>query len=137
NVREANLPVPKIEVGDVNLQLDVRFTESKEQQHRDLETKQISTTLSASSSRTLTRSDSVNFEIHVDGGYEPGEGGRGKGFVNGGFSLGYNYQYTDESATESQREYQNSLSTDKEVTRGFNVERNVVGAVMQVAVNLR
>ena len=113
------------------------FTETNEQQRRDLETRQVSTTLSASNSKTHTRSHTANVEAHIEGGYEPGAGGRGKGFGFVGFTAGYTFQSTDESATSSQREYQNSLSTDREVTSGFNVERQVQGATMQVGLSLR
>ena len=133
----SDLPRPEIDVGAVNLQLDVRFTETHDQQKRDLETRQISTSLTSSSNHSHTRDDTATVEAHVDFGYEPGAGGKGAGFINGGFSGGYTYQSTDESATGSEQAYQNSLSTDKEVTRGFNVQRQVQGAVMQVAVSLR
>jgi Bacterial TSP3 repeat/Clostridial binary toxin B/anthrax toxin PA Ca-binding domain len=132
----SDLPRPEIEVGAVNLQLDVRFTETQDQQKRELETRQISTSLTSSSDHSYTRNDTANVQAHVDFGYEPGQGGKGT-FINGGFSGGYTYQSTDTSATSAEQAYQNSLSTDKEVTRGFNVQREVQGAVMQVAVSLR
>src|SRR5262249_48487612 len=47
------------------------------------------------------------------------------------------YQQSEESAFAAQQEYERSLDTEQEVTRGFTVERQVVGAVMQVAVSLR
>ena len=95
-------------------------------QHRDLETRQISTTLSASSDHTWSRSDSVNFEANLGGSYTNSEE-EGQSFtIEGGLKLGYNYQYSDQNATSAEQAYENSLSTDKEVTRGFSVERNVV-----------
>ncbi len=136
NMLVSDLPRPEISVGGVNLQLDVRFTETHDQEQRDLETRQISTTLTNSSSLSHTRDDTVTVEAHLDFGHESEAGGKGN-FIEAGFSGGYTYQSSDTSASESELAYQNSLSTDKEVTRGFNVQREVQGATMQVAVSLR
>ncbi len=54
-----------------------------------------------------------------------------------GGSAGFTFNQTEESASETTRSYENSLATEKEVTSGFTVEREVTGAVMQVAVSLR
>jgi hypothetical protein len=136
NPRVSDLPRPEIEVGEVNLQLDVRFTETSDQQRRDLETQVITSTLSSSDKRTFTRSDTVNLEAHIEGGLGDGTASIGPYFRIGG-SIGYTFQQSSESEQETQRSYEKSLTTDKEVTRGFTVERQVVGAVMQVGLSLR
>ncbi|MFN0096745.1 MAG: hypothetical protein ACKVVT_18460, partial [Dehalococcoidia bacterium] len=59
NPRVADLPRPEISVGSVNLQLDVEFSETKDDQRRELETKSIASTLTQSSRQTHTRSDTV------------------------------------------------------------------------------
>ena len=132
----SDLPRPEISVGEINLQLDVHFTETNDQQRRDLETQSISTTLTNSESKTFTKQHTANVEAHLEGGYGDGSA-TGGGFFKAGASAGYTYQQTDESANASEQAYEKSLSTDKEVTRGFTVQREVTGAVMQVAVSLR
>jgi hypothetical protein len=132
----ADLPRPEIEIGDINLQLDVKFSESNAQERRDLETRSTSTTLSASQSQQFSKQYTGTAELKLEAGYGDGSaagGGRFLATASGGFT----YNQSEESATEATRSYERSLSTDKEVTRGFTVERNVVGAAMQVAVNLR
>lgn len=134
NPRVSDLPRPEIEVGDINLRLNVQYSESNAQERRDLETRATSTTLSASQSQTHSRQYSWNVEAKFEGGF----GGLETGWNwNAGASAGFTYNQSEESATEATRSYERSLSTDKEVTKGFTVERNVVGAVMQAAVSLR
>lgn len=140
NPRVSDLPRPEISVGEVNLQLDVRFSETSDQQRRDLETKSVAASLSRGTSQSFSRSDTVNLEAHLEAttGFGDGSsnGGSFIGFTGGG-SVGYTFEQSSESATEMQQSYESSLSTDKEVTRGFSLERNVEGAVMQVAIDLR
>src|SRR5690606_15892198 len=57
--------------------------------------------------------------------------------ISGEATAGYTFQQTEESASGAQRSYENSLATEQEVSKGFTVDREVVGAVMQVAVSLR
>ena len=57
--------------------------------------------------------------------------------VTGGGSGNYTTSNTQASASETQRAYQESLTTDAEVSQGTEVAREVVGAKMQVAVTLR
>ena len=142
NPRVSDLPRPEISVGEVNLQLNVRFTESNAEQRRDLETKSVNSTLTASEKRTFTRQDTVNMEVRLDAGTKDGvntsfsEPDKNT-YVRGGFTVGFTFQQTDQSEAETQKAYQRSLSTDREVTKGFTAEREVQGAVMQVGVNLR
>lgn len=135
NPRVSDLPRPEITVGEVNLQLNVKFTESNAQQRRELETKSVSTTLSASTSQTYTRQDTVNTEVHLDAGTTDTD--YATYYFRAGFSVGYTFQSTDQSETATAQAYARSLSTDRETTRGFTTEREVLGAVMQVAVDLR
>jgi hypothetical protein len=141
NPRVSDLPRPEISIGAVNMQLDVKFTESNAQQRRDLETKSISSSLATSNTQSYSRSDTANVELHIESGYEPGANGRGTAetgfFFTGALTAGYTFQATSQSETATQQAYERSLSTDREVTRGFTVEREVQGAVMQVTVDLR
>lgn len=136
NPRVSDLPRPEITIGAVSLRLDVRFTETKGQEQRELETRNFRSSLIASESQTHTRQDTVAAELHFDIGTRDGDD-TWNAYYRGGFSVGYTFQQTEESATATQQEYERSLTTDEEVTRGFTSEREVFGAVMQVAVNLR
>jgi hypothetical protein len=136
NARVSDLPRPEISVGAVNLQLDVKFTETSAQERRDLETRAVTSTLTASERQTFTRQDTVNVEAHFDIGTSDGTD-KPYLYARGGFSAGYTFQQTAESESQTQKSYERSLSTDKEVTKGFTVERDIQGAVMQVTVNLR
>lgn len=138
NPRVSDLPRPEISVGEVSLQLDVRFTETNDQQRRDLETRAITSTLAKSASQSFTRSDTVALEAHIEVGLGDGSTKINAGpFIRAGSSVGYTFDQTSESATETQQAYERSLSTDKEVTRGYTVERTVEGASMSIAVDLR
>jgi hypothetical protein len=141
NARVSDLPRPEIEVGAINLQLDVRFSESNTRESRDLETRSITSTLEQSESRTLTRQYTGTIEAHL--GNEVGVGD-GAATVPGAYNrtsfditAGFTFQQTDESVNETQRSYESSFSTEREVSSGFTVGREVVGAVMQATVNLR
>jgi hypothetical protein len=136
NARVSDLPRPEISVGEVRLEMDVRFVETNNQQRRDLETKEAKATLTRSSNQKHSRSDTVNLEAHMQftGGIQEDSL---SAFVEVGGSIGYTFQQSTESEVGSQQAYENTLTTDKEVTRGFNLERHVEGAVMQVAVDLR
>jgi hypothetical protein len=140
NPRVSDLPRPEIEVGAVNLQMDVRFSESNAKEARDLETRSVATTLAQSESRSLSRQHTANVEAKLgfEAGFGDGTASVGAFFrATGEVTAGYTFQQTEESASEAQRSYENSLATEQEVTNGFTVNREVVGAVMQVAVNLR
>ena len=132
----ADLPRPEVEVGAINLQLDVRFSESNAEESRDLETRSVSSMLQQSESRSLSRQSTVALEAKLssEAGYEDGAG-----FFKIGVeaSAGYTFQQTDESARETQQSYENSLASEREVTNGFTVDREVVGASLQATVSLR
>ncbi|MFO0893157.1 MAG: hypothetical protein U0790_28970 [Isosphaeraceae bacterium] len=144
NPRVSDLPRPEIEVGGVNLQLDVRFTESNSKQTRNLDAKSVTTSLTQSDSRSLSRQYTGSIEAKLEHSHEDGgeiEGGKvsyvSKDTTTGGLTAGFTFQQTEESATESTRSYEDSLSTEKEVTDGYTEDRQVVGAQMQATVSLR
>lgn len=132
----SDLPRPEISVGNINLQLDVRFTETKNTQQRDLENRSISTSLSSSTNQSFSNVNTSNIQAHVLGGNELGKEGKGR-YFEGGVTGGATWESSETSALESAKAYTESLSTDKEVTKGFDVQREVQGATMQVAVSLR
>ena len=136
----ADLPRPEVEVGAVNLQLDVRFSESNARQSRDLETRSVASTLTQSESRSLSRQSTVALEakLAVEAGFGDGSAGGGSFIkVGGEASAGYTFQQTDESASAAEQSYEKSLATESEVTSGYTVDRQVVGASLQATVSLR
>lgn len=147
NPRVADLPSPTIEVGDINLQLDVRFTETTSIETRELESKSVSSTLTQSEKQEYGNTNSNTQEamakISVGTGYEVkgnifGPGGTWK--ANVGFEAGWTGSWTSSStatsAQETQNAYQESLTTDAETTEGATVTRSVQAARMQATISI-
>lgn len=143
NPRLSDLPQPSIEIGNVDLQLDVRFQATSELETRELDTKTVSSTLTQSQSKSHSNTDEINNEFTakvttehewssgVDGGYT------GKIGAEVGGTHQWNSSYTTESSNQSQKEYAKSLETEKEKTEGETISREVVGATIKVAVSVR
>jgi hypothetical protein len=147
NPRVADLPSPTIEVGEIDLQLDIRFAETTSIETRELETKTVSSTLTQSTRQEFSNSNSNTQEamakFSVGTEYEVGKlilapGGTWK--TNVGFETGWTGSWTSSStrtsAAETQRAYQESLSTDVESTKGASVTRTVQGATMQATISI-
>lgn len=150
NPRIADLPIPDIRVGGVDMQLDVRFTATSETGRRDLESKSASSTLQESQSSTAAHSDASTTEWFTKAGATAGaqfdwgitNGGSKGNFhfdvsVEGGKSGSDTSTFTNSSTQEAQRSYQTTLNTDKEVTYNETVTRQVVNAAMAVGVNIQ
>lgn len=150
NPRIADLPIPDIRVGGVDLQLDVRFTATSETGRRDLESKSASSTLQETQSSSTAHSDASTTEWFTKAGVTAGaqfdwgitNGGSKGNFhfdvsVEGGKSGSDTSTFTTASAQEAQRAYQSTLSSDKEVTYNETVSRQVVNAAMAVGVNIQ
>ena len=135
NPRVSDLPQPNISVGEMNLKLDVRFEETNQTQKRDLETKSVTATLT-SDVKTLNTTNRMNMQE----GHAKTESGfkEKKVFFAAELYGGGQHTMTHNDGTEksTQQAYQDSLTTDREVTDGFTVQRHVQGAVMQVAIDL-
>jgi len=147
NPRVADLPAPTIEVGDIDLQLDVRFTETTSVETRELETKNVSSTLTQSQKQEYSNSNSNTQEamakISVGTEYEVGElifAPGGKWTTNVGFETGWTGSWTSSStrtsAAQTQAAYQESLQTDVEITKGSTVTRSVQGARMSATISI-
>jgi hypothetical protein len=149
NARISDLPAPTLEVGGVNLGLDVRFTETTSTETRQLDSRTVTSSLSQDETRAQSNSQSATagFEakLTVSTGYEVEAGGPWKagGKWNSsieeehGISGSWTGEWTESSSQETQREYGKSLNTESETTRGATVERQVVGARMQATVALK
>lgn len=155
NARVADIPVPAIEVGEINLQLDVHFSEVTSTETRDLETKRISSTLVQEERQEFSKMNSATHEVfakvseshEVAVGIELGVGldsiAKGTGSKNwtvgyeGGWTGTWATQYTDTSSEQTQRSFEKSRTTDVELTEGATVSRDVIGATMQVSLYIK
>ena len=63
NPRVADLPRPEIDVGAINLQLNVQFSESNAKESRNLEAKSVTSTLSQSESKSLSRDYTAHHRV--------------------------------------------------------------------------
>lgn len=145
NPRLSDLPQPAIEIGNVDLQLDVRFTATSEIETRELESKSVSSSLIQSESKSHSNTDEVNNEFSAKvatehtWGNEFVVGVKYEGSISAevGGTHQWNSSYTTGSSSESQQEYAKSLETQKETTEGELVTREVLGASMKVALTIR
>lgn len=144
NARNADIPLPAIEIGDVALSLDVRFTASSAAGTRDLETKSISSTLQQTDNKKFSNSDSVSHEftakVAVEQGWSVGTtmiGQEGKVSVETGYTGNWTSSFSEETTTETQKQAAKTFSTDKEVTQQETMQREVSGASIKVAVTLK
>jgi hypothetical protein len=149
NARVADLPAPAIEVGDINLQLDVRFMETTSTETRELEAKSVSSTLAQSDRREYSNmsssatEDMSKWTVGAEGGY----GGGGKAGTGWNFKVSGSHEWgttntrtsqnTATSAQETQRAYEDSLSHEAEATVGAEVQREVLGAKIQTTIYIR
>jgi hypothetical protein len=142
NPRISDLPLPGIEVGDVDLRLDVRFRAQSSTGSRELETRTATTTLTQSNSKLYSNTDSSTNKFFAKAGVEQGWGVK-EGVASGKFTFetGYSGEWTSSTrrdrAEASQKAYLDSLKTESEVTQGETITREVLGASMKVAVSLR
>ena len=144
NARVADLPLPAIEVGAVNLLLDARFTATSSQGTRTLESKSVQSTLTQTDSQTYSNSDANTEENTIKVGFEIGYNvGTTGSKWSGNFHADYTHAskwtstFTSESAQEAQEAVSKSFTTDKEITQQETVERSIAGASMRVAINLK
>lgn len=146
NPRVADLPLPAIEIGAIDLALDTRFSATSTVGSRELESKTVSTTLAQTDAKSFASTDANSHEfftkVSAGGQYELG-GDANVGKLTASFNVeaGYTGQwsssFTEESSQESQRAYEDSRTTDAETTREEAVTREVVGAAMRATVTLR
>lgn len=156
NPRVADLPAPTLSVGETRVRLDVRFTESTSTESRELETRSVTSTLTQSDSKEFSNTTGSEYGFGASVSQEKGTE------ITAGVEAGALYsqpsvsvtqtstfgtevntsgtwtsEHTDTSTRATERAYEQSLSTDEEVTEGASVERTVQGATMQATVYLR
>jgi hypothetical protein len=148
NPLAADVPQVSIGIGDINLQLDLRFIETTSTESRVLEARSVNSTLSQTDNESFSHtsgsshefswgfSESVNFSLS---GQKDTAGPK----LDLNFEATQNTtdttttENTRASSKETQKIYEDSLSNEREATEGASVSREVVGAKMQVAISLR
>ena len=143
NPRLADLPTLFVDVGSVDLQLDVRFEEETSQGTTTIDSKSVDTTLSQSESSTTGSERSSTFEWFAKAGLAVGleSGTTGVEWstefsAEGGVSGSSTSTFTSESTSATQSEYATSLATEKEVSAEATLNRVVEGASLAAEVNL-
>jgi len=143
NPRLADLPRPGIEIGEVDLQLDVRFSATSQRGTRELESNSYSSTLSQSEAKSTSNTDSNTQSFSIKAGVEIGWkagvdfGAAGKFSVETGYSGEWSSSFTRESSQETQRAYERSTQSEAELEIDETLTREVEGASMKLGVNLR
>jgi hypothetical protein len=152
NPKVADLPLPGLDVGEMRLELDVRFTETTATETKEIEARTEGVSLTESRRQEWGSSESLSFEaglkLSQEAQWEVGEkvGGTDAGqHVKFSMTLGSEQHKTttkvfgqdERTAREAIEAYQNSLMTSVEATEGATVNREVRGARMQAAVFLR
>lgn len=147
NPRIADLPRPQVDVGDMAIRLDTRFSYTDTQGQSRTTEKSTSTSITESHSRTMAFSDSTTNTNTVEASTEIGvENTYGLSDISSKFSFsasaGYSYSnektltVSRESTEEAQQAYQESLSIAETVDETKSVTREVVGASMDVVVTI-
>ena len=144
NPLAADVPQVSIRIGDINLQLDLRFTETTSTGSRVLESRSVNSTLSQTDNESFSHTSGASHEFSW-GFSESAD----LSISSEGIGLDLNFtatqnttdttttENTKASSKETQQSYQDSLNNESEATEGSSVSREVVGARMQVAVSLR
>lgn len=147
NPRIADLPRPQIEIGAVDLLLDVRFETESRQGSSAVDAKSRAVTLQQEESTSTSTSDSrtnewffnagatVGFEVSV-GFEDPGTTYSGEFRTDAGVSGSSTFQVSNESARSSSRAYADTLSTENAHSREETLTRRVEAAEIAVLVEI-
>jgi hypothetical protein len=146
NMRVADVPKPGIEIGAVNLALDVRFTATSSHGTRTLDSQNVTSTLTQTDSKKSSDTDASSNEFTAKVGYEQGWsaeagadgiGAEGKFSVEAGYTGQWQSSFTEETSHETQQAVAKSFTTEKEATNEETVQRDVVGASMSVGLSIK
>jgi len=122
NPRLADLPKPTIEIGSVDLRLDVRFTAESSEGTRHLETRSVESTLQQTDTKSFSNSSSNTQQISIEA--EKTWGGDDAGAsLKAGWAGEWTSSFSKESSYETQKAMSKSFGTEKEVTGEESVSR--------------
>lgn len=144
----ADLPSPTLEVGETNLQLDVRFLESTSQSTQVIDSKSVSSSLVQSDSREISNASSQTQEafakLAFSNKWEVSVGFKDTGTktttqigAEAGWTGSWTTENTQTSSEQTQRAYEDSLSTEESASEGASVSREVSGASLQASLLLK
>ncbi len=140
--RVADVPRPRIQVGDTALRLDTRFSYTDQQGLSRTSEESVSTSLVTSQETSFAFSDTstTTFAVELSGQVEKELGPKGGTTLTGGAKFNFTQenqtQVTQESKQGTQEAYERSLTTSQTVDEIQEVTREVVGASMEVALNI-
>jgi len=144
NARAADVPLPAIEIGDVDLRLDVRFTATSAQGSRELETQSVASTLQQTQNESFSNSDSTSHSVTAKATFEAEYSAKAdepgysvKGSVEAGYTGQWTSSFTSTSSNETQKTVARTFSTDQEVTQQETVQREVVRATLRVPLTIK
>ena len=145
NPRIADLPLPKVTVGDMRLQIDERFTFVDEQGQSRTETSSTSTTLTQSQETKFSTSSTLATKLMAEisakqgvnaglfkGGTETTSEVAGKASAEVGFTT----TVSAESARASQQAYNTSISKGRTFSTTSKVTRQIVGASIDTNITI-
>ena len=146
--RVADLPEVSIDVGNVRLQIDERYSYTDESGQVVTQESNTSTTLAKSDNTSFTRTDTGTNEWSVglsvrggvgNGSFFGGDDGLSGGVeatASGSYAQSSGWQTDKSSARESQQAYEQSLAKGQELSTTRSVSREVIGASIEVPVTI-
>ena len=145
NPRIADLPRPRISIGNVNLALDTRFSFTDTTGQSQQTTESTSASLKQSDSQTFSTSEEdttsatieVSEQLEVEANFPKGGGVKGTFGLKAGFEQGHTSSFGTQSTEAAEQAYQDSLTTSATVDRSRSVTREVFGADMLVDVTVQ
>jgi hypothetical protein len=149
NPRAGDLPEPTLEIGEMRMDLDVRFTQVVSEEVVEVDSRTETATLVQSESQELANSHAATIEtaakvansteFKVTAAFPPAAEASLTNTISSEFSAGASYTGTwSETSTQATQEtYEESLSTTEQISESASVTREVVGARMLVAITLK
>ena len=145
--RIADLPQPALEIGEMDLDLDVRFVDRTGTESREVGIEQVTTTLTQTESnefgstdaRTLEAGTKLSQTAGFTVGYDSGPSAEAtfSTTTEQSFNSTFLTQFTETSKSESQRAHQESLTSEVAQSESADRTREVTGAAARVEVTLK
>jgi Bacterial TSP3 repeat len=146
NPRIADLPQPDFEIESIGLELDIRFDETSSSGTTTGETETIATTLTQDDERSRTKTSEQNTKVFAEASleYQLSAGGitdivpRHQTTIGlkAGFEHSWSSSWSNTSKQSTQKEYNNSLESAREVSEETSVNRVVENARISTLLNL-
>jgi hypothetical protein len=140
----SDLPQPRIRVGNVDLQLDVRFAFIDQEGQQRTSSESVSARLVQSEDETYTTSDEsstkstleVSSTLETEVSFPKGGGVKSSLGITAGMERGSTSTFGTESSESSEEAYEESLSTSETVDISKSVTRTVEGASIKTDITI-